>query len=622
MSRRKNVAAGAEEGYASSEIQALIDEPAVYPRNRSSRRSSSLKKDSRHDGSHKEERRPLIGRSTHDHDDNKSGMSKSGMSVMTTMTSMTALTSSTGMTATPIVAVISKHTGLPRKATYVLLAVILLYFLIWKEGYRIHFRVKSSKLSNINIGDIPVPKNMVCCILDPAWPGHDIINFETLVHPSEIDLLMPRRLPEIEDGHECDDILLYMPSQHQAANDDDIGLNGVGGQLNSYLMAVMLATYTSKAMVILESKEDLVPGGSQFGCPTDAFKEAGRSSSGQQRFTKAEVHQGEDIPKGLSRLIQHSEWLSRGCNVPCHNNHDYEKWSNVRKRNENSKFFQHTTCRNDSGWESRVLVVDELDVQRYFENNFKGKMLHRPSPTAYNWALRLGAKKYEAQTFADLEEEEDIWDFISALLARSDVLRFQPWIARDAKMFIRSSQLPMQVSYDAFHVRREGVVQGYEEEAGLTVIPFQEYLKMWERHDCSDNARIIYIASDDPGQIKEEISKYPTGDAGNLILPGVDECHGLRFYLREDSTSTEFMKKGSTSDCSIQYRRTISSVADLIILAKSSTFIGEFGSGFGRLVRTFRAALNDFPGREEEGPVLVRETRVVWGKTHPGPPGM
>jgi len=544
------------------------------------------------------------------------------MTGMSAMTSMTALTSTTAMTATPIIAAISKHTGLPRKAAYVVVIVIIVAFLIWREGYRIH--VNSSTLFNFNLQDIPVPTNgdeyNKPHLLDEAWPGHENVNFETLVQPSEIDLLLQRRLPAIEEGHECDDILLYMPNQLQVddGDDDNVRANGVEGQLNSYLMAVMLATYTSKAMVILESNEDLVPGGSQFGCPSNAFNEAVKSAGNKQQKFDTD----EDVPKGLSRLIQHSEWLSRGCSVPCQNNHDYEKWSNVRKKNRKSKYAQHSTCRNDSGWESRVLVVDETDVQRLFDNNFKGKMLHRPSPTAYNWALRLGAKKYEAQTFADLEDEEDIWDFVSALLARSDVLRFQSWIAKDARNFIRLSQLPMQVSYDAFHVRREGSVQGYEKETGLDVIPFQEYLKTWERHDCSDKARIIYIASDNPGQIKEEISKYPAGDEGNLILPGVDECHGLRFYLREDSTSTEFMKKGSTSDCSIQYRRTISSVADLIILSKSSTFIGEFGSSFARLVRTFRAALNDFPGREEEGPVLVRDTRVVWGKLHPGPPGI
>lgn len=617
MSRRRNAATVNTEGNKAVEIVALIssldNEPASKTRNRS--RRSNLKKDSGHDESHNDERRPLVRLSTQIDDDNKSTITS-----MSAFSTMTALTSTTAMTATPIIAALTKHTGLPRKAAYVVVTVILVSFLIWREGYRIH--VHSSTLFNFNLQDIPVPTSgddyNKPHLLDEAWPGHENVNFETLVQPSEIDLLLQRRLPAVEEGHECDDILLYMPNQLQGGNDDDNApVSGIEGQLNSYLMAVMLATYTSKAMVILESKEDLVPGGSQFGCPSNAFNEAKKTAGKEQRFDT-----DEDVPKGLSRLIQHSEWLSRGCSVPCQNNHDYEKWSNVRKKNRKSKYAQHSTCRNDSGWESRVLVVDEADVQRLFENNFKGKMLHRPSPTAYNWALRLGAKKYEAQIFADLEDEEDIWDFVSALLARSDVLRFQPWIAKDARKFIHLSQLPMQVSYDAFHVRREGNIEGYEQETGLDVIPFTEYLKMWERHDCSDKARIIYIASDNPGQIKEEISKYPAGEAGNLILPGVDECHGLRFYLREDSTSTEFMKKGSTSDCSIQYRRTISSVADLIILSKSSTFIGEFGSAFGRLVRTFRAALNDFPGREEEGPVLVRDTRVVWGEHHPGPPGM
>ena len=621
MSRRRNTGAAAEENGKGTQIQSLIssldDKQAIYPRNRS--RRSNVEKDSRHENSHNEERRPLVRLLVNEDDDNRSIMTG-----MTNLTTMTALTSTTAMTATPIIAAISKHTGLPRKAAYVLMTVILLSFLIWREGYRINIHANTYNLLNINMQDIPVPKNVdeynKPHLIDSAWPGHTDVNFETLVQPSEIDLLLQRRLPEIEEGHECDDILLYMPNQLLDGNendDDDVQLNGVAGQLNSYLMAVMLATYTSKAMVVLESKEDLVPGGSQFGCPSNALNEAGNGSE-QQKFTVK-----EDVPKGLSRLIQHSEWLSRGCSVPCQNNHDYEKWSNVRKKNGNSKYVQHATCRNDSGWESRVLVVDEVDVQRYFENNFKGKMLHRPSPTAYNWALRMGAKKYEAQKFADLEEEDDIWDFVSALIARSDILRFQPWIARDVKKFIRLSQLPMQVNYDAFHVRRgENARRGDDEdESERGVIPFQNYLKRWERHDCSDKARIIYIASDDPSCIKEEISKFPVGEAGNLILPGVDECHGLRFYLREDSSSTEFMKKGSATDCSIQYRRTISSVAELMILSKSSTFIGEYGSGFGRLVRTFRASLNDIPGKEEDGPVLVRDTRIVWGKSHPGPPG-
>ena len=351
-----------------------------------------------------EERLPLIssGRRRHDNNDNDDSDNK---------TLLTAMTSSTSITATPIIEVISRHTGLPHKATYILVAVILILFLIWFEGYRINFHVNSSQLSKLH--DISIPKIYTATyshkphLIDPSWPGHINVNFETLVPPSEIDLLLQRRLPEIEEGRECDDILLYMPHAASDNNEGDGDTNHHGGgivaqQLNNYLMAVMLSTFTSKAMVLLEPKEDLVPGGSQFGCPSDAFDVQSNDNKGaldtdiaddKKRKTK------QDFPKGLSLLIRHSDWLSRGCNIPCQSNHDYEKWMNVRKRNENSKFVQHTTCRNDSGWESRVLVVNGNDVQRYFENNFKGKMLHRPSPTAYNWALRLGAKKYEARRF-------------------------------------------------------------------------------------------------------------------------------------------------------------------------------------------------------------------------------
>ncbi|KAL7457645.1 hypothetical protein ACHAWC_009207, partial [Mediolabrus comicus] len=567
MPRRKNAAAESSAGYKKSELQSLISSSTNGNSEQSSLVGSAFSHRRRRslDQYHRRSSLESINKKDDDDDD---------------VTIMTTLTSSTSITATPIIAAITKHTGLPRKAAYIVLSLIFILFITYKEGYRIRVNVSSSNLSSIfTVDDIDVPNGGVDRynkphLIDPMWPGHDIVNFETLVPPSEIDLQIQQRIPLVQEGHECDDILLYMPNQADT--------NTLGGQLNSYLLAVMLATYTSKALVVLESGEDMVPGGSQFGCPAGGVDytskkkmERGRNRQRQKNNQQQQQQQEEeeslsssskkDFPKGLSRLIQYPEWLSRKCNVPCQNSHSYEKWSNVRKKNENSKFVQHTTCRNDSGWESRVLVVDGTDVQRYFDNNFKLKMLHRPSPTAYNWALRLGAKQYEAQTFANLEDENEIWDFIAALLARSDVLRFQPWIATDTQAFIRSSQLPMQVSYDAFYVRREeeeekegGGVEGYEKDANgvNNGIPFQDYLKAWERHDCSDKARIIYIASDEPAKIKEEISNFPVGTDGNLILPGVDECHGLRFYLREDSTSTAFMKKESASDCSIQYRLT------------------------------------------------------------------
>ena len=41
------------------------------------------------------------------------------------------------------------------------------------------------------------------------------------------------------------------------------------------------------------------------------------------------------------------------------------------------------------------------------------------------------------------------------------------------------------------------------------------------------------------------------------------------------------------------YKRNIQSIADMMILTKSNTFVGEFTSNWGRIVRIFRTQLND-----------------------------
>jgi hypothetical protein len=78
------------------------------------------------------------------------------------------------------------------------------------------------------------------------------------------------------------------------------------------------------------------------------------------------------------------------------------------------------------------------------------------------------------------------------------------------------------------------------------------------------------------------------------------------------------------------YKRNIHSIADLMILTKSNTFVGEFVSNWGRIVRIFRAHLHDkyvihdnllrwgAMTREdetidEERPVLFHDTRIAFG---------
>ena len=59
----------------------------------------------------------------------------------------------------------------------------------------------------------------------------------------------------------------------------------------------------------------------QFGCPADAFEDESHST----------VKEG--FPEGLLRLIQHPEWISRGCGVPtCGGTRDYSKWAKLKKQ--------------------------------------------------------------------------------------------------------------------------------------------------------------------------------------------------------------------------------------------------------------------------------------------------
>lgn len=84
------------------------------------------------------------------------------------------------------------------------------------------------------------------------------------------------------------------------------------------------------------------------------------------------------------------------------------------------------------------------------------------------------------------------------------------------------------------------------------------------------------------------------------------------------------------------YKRNIHSIADLMILAKSNTFVGEFYSNWGRIVRIFRAHFNDkyamhdsnsfslgdlFRDEETaEPPVLFHDTRTAFGEGKLLPP--
>jgi hypothetical protein len=291
--------------------------------------------------------------------------------------------------------------------------------------------------------------------LDPTWKdwGDALVQFETLVSPAELDFTVSRRLPWTQDvsPDKCDEILVLMPEY--------FARNGHGSQLNSYVLAAMMATYLGKAMLILDApqKNSKYPNGSMFGCPVDAFKDRIEFEQFQGNNHK-NLEMKEDFPMGLSRLLKHSTLLSRGCKIPTCSSFTYDSWEAIRKAQRehflNGLPPREVTC-EDGDRTQRLIPLGGEEVRQFFEAQVKPMILDESKKSeAYKWIIRLGANAHEAQVFIKLTKEADIWDFVSALMTRSGIIKFQPWIARDVALYIRQIDLPLNVGYDAIHVRR------------------------------------------------------------------------------------------------------------------------------------------------------------------------
>jgi hypothetical protein len=471
--------------------------------------------------------------------------------------------------------------------------------------------------------------------------------YEGLVQPSALDKSISDRLPTQGNEGEslCDDILLYMPQS--------VAHKGHGAQLNSYLLAAVIATFTNKAMIVLDpawGDDNAYKGKSQFGCLPEWLKEVMRPPTG--------------IPHGLGRLLDYPAWLSSGCAVPCQ--YSYKDWDRIRtKRTSEGPYYpslytpQEVSCMQDVR-KTKVLVVGGQEVHDYFDGHFKEKMVERPSSDSYGWAMRLGAEPAEATKFAELEGERAIFDYIGALLAHSGVLKFQPWIARDVEDYIKRSGLPLTAAYDVIHVRRGEKPEGAEDsvawywneasnrnldEEAKDFIPFAHYLKQFDDLECNfaphkDNVthsitsmslgrgeqvqdpKLVYIATDDRKQVLSEIDQLPKDDEGNTV---VNECHKFKFITSPHHNDIfNLHAEKAMSNCRGRYSRNIASVGDMMIAAKSDRFVGEFNSEWGRLVRIFRMQLTDVEGvYDHVSPTVVqRDMKVAWGNEEPLPPGM
>ena len=342
----------------------------------------------------------------------------------------------------------------------------------------------------------------------------------------------------------------------------------------------------------------------------------------------------EDIPNGLSRLIHHPEWLSRSCPLPCHGTYSYDEWRDKAFGHYNTDQplqHQQIQCMDEDTNIVEVLPVGGYTLHDLVKNKFHHQMVDHGDDDAKNiareWALRLGAKQHEADIFAGLTDQQDIYDYISALLARSGILQFQPWIARDVEEFIETSDLPWKVPYSAIHVRRGDKltsesardVRRYWNSQGVAnpsvnYIPFSHYLHQWDGVKCNEKEKgateRVYIATDDPVTVYDEIYQLSKGHDDNVIF----ECHKFRFLFSPiiEKGAVDHHFQHQNGNCLDTYKSNIASIADLMLLVRSDIFVGEYNSNWGRLVRLFRMFIN------EDGMVGNIDTRVAWGNMDPG----
>jgi hypothetical protein len=476
-------------------------------------------------------------------------------------------------------------------------------------------------------------------------PTHHPYEYETLVPPSQIDFSIDERLTWEGDAN-CNDVLLYMPYQHS--------INGQGAQLNAYIKVSLLATFLNKALVVLEAdtfhylpewgdklpSDTLYDGGSQFGCPVDAFNNENEIDA--------------DFPMGLSRLIQHPRWVGRGCPVPtCGGSMNYDDWEARRKVQKGfmlkTKRFDEFECVEGDRTVKITPVGSGAMIQAFRPNiQIVQRMLDHTSAAGRNsaiqWATRLGASKEEAEAFSKITSPTQIWDFLGALVNRSGLIRFQPWVARDVQEHIQSMNLPLDKPYDAFHIRRgdkliqeaQKEVNNYWRSKGIfgkqmaNYIPFSHYVeKAWgackatrqsKRRNLKNPAvKTTYIATDDPSTVHEEISSIPRVNGKGASL--IDECnHKVNFVFAPTTKDTIFHvnDRRAGDNCQQVYKRNIAAIADLVILARADKFVGDYNSNWGRFIKVARSFL------EEDGakPLVVTKPMVVaFGPSHPGEPG-
>ena len=430
---------------------------------------------------------------------------------------------------------------------------------------------------------------------------NDITKYSTLQDVNDIDSSIEKRAKAEAGGDKCNNIFMYMPDLQS------FGDHGHGSQINTYIVAALMGTYLDRNFVLLEPPNGgKYAGGSQFGCPVDAFEEIHMTSPAPSSGANGWQIK-ENFPGGLSRLIDHPTWLSGGCPIPCADTYTYQDWA--RMAIKPTAMAAPITCSESDGRRVNVLVTAGGPLRQYYRGKHNGNINEIISNE--RWAEKLGATTEEAKTFSKLKEHGEILDFVMGLMIKAGFLRLQPWIARDVQMFIKSVDLferPVAKNgrYDAIHVRRgdklieeaAGEVQKYWRSQGhsdmanlpTNYVPFAHYLSQFRKGECVLNEqgevtqkikRLVYVATDDPVVVKQEIASLPHHIDERTIL--WNDCHELTFFFNPNPSDGDAFhlngdgehgfKDGTKDNCFMRYHRNIASVADMMILVKARTFV-------------------------------------------------
>jgi hypothetical protein len=391
---------------------------------------------------------------------------------------------------------------------------------------------------------------------------------------------------------------------------------------------------------------------SYFGCVPD--DDDNKDRPGHHRNT-TEATGTTTYPGGLSRLVNTPEWLTGKCALPC--GKGTLEWLQIARElpqqvsptsgDHEQDLHKHLiSCPASTNTTDNVsvLVLGGYSLRRYFAQRVI-PVLSRPDAIAV-WGPPLGmtpSAMKELRAFHSIADastptelnlqsqqhrkQQWIHEIMGRLIGiEGGLIRFQPWIARDvqarleaweseaAGLFLSSSD---QHVYIGVHVRRGDKLlveskywvdeywkrqQRQQGNRSATTIPnfipftaYLEHIRAIHGQDEMKRPTHVYVATDDPVTVRQEIAALPA-----------DTVKRFHFWFHPVMQPQAVVHIRDAVDCQDRYHRTVGAVLDLLLLTRSTVFVGEYSSNWGRLVQTYRTVV-------ENGRARVRDVRIVFG---------